>query len=359
MELAQQCNKIISESIDTIVTSKNMQSYLDIIARFPYLTCENHALLWAQDKDAKIIHGAAAWKSMGRDIKLGEKAIALIVPQLFMSYPGDLMIDEDGNIHVDGNHPIVAMYDRQPNFEYSDKILGVFDISQTEGEKLPKIVDNFDFEKNIKKQGLLIKEVPKKDLDKNRNYEIDEDGIVISSEIAVDKEIKRALILGYAEYVIKQKIKPRAHVKELLFCIRYVLQMHFLGDAKDKLFGIFDTVQFSNSREKQSFLGEITKYCTRFMSELSDVRYLDFASTSVLNCVLDCDTLEGFNPTMIRAGAFLEKQREKMINQTWTTLFRESTDEEKKELFNKKMNKQLYFEPPFRLTVPEKKKPEG
>lgn len=353
MDLIKKCNEIIISSIDNIVTTENLKSYLDLVARFPYLSCENQTLLWVQKKDAKLIHGAYAWKTMGRDIKEDEGAIAFLVPQIKLTDPGELMVDEEGNIQVDSKHPMSVIYKRQMVYEYGSKVLGVYDISQTTGEKPPKIEDHFDFEGNIKKRGLIISEAPKAELD-GKNYMATEEGIIINSEIASDKERERALICGYIEYMLKIKDIPKKHLKELLFSTKYVCQMHFLSDAKEKMFGWVDSAVFTNTRDKQYFLGDISTRCMQLISDLSDMRYLDFTATSFTNGALDADNVDELQAMLIRSLMCCIEPifRPGVLN--WQTLIRESTPDELKDIYNKKMEQKLFFEPPYRLIVPSK-----
>lgn len=97
-------------------------AYLAAQARFHRYSPRNVMLISMQRPDATHVAGFGTWRSLGRQVRKGERAIAILAPKV--------VPDEDGQRQVRG-------------FRW----VNVFDISQTEGDDLPapvRILDGDD-----------------------------------------------------------------------------------------------------------------------------------------------------------------------------------------------------------------------
>ena len=107
----------LAEEITALRESAHWQHYLACQARFHRYSPRNVLLISMQRPDATQVAGFSTWKSLGRNIKRGEKAIAILAPVI-----------RKGS-HDDEQEPRIGF-----------RWVHVFDVTQTEGEALPSPV---------------------------------------------------------------------------------------------------------------------------------------------------------------------------------------------------------------------------
>ena len=119
--------------------SGNFRKYLDMQAKFPHYSYSNCLLIARQYENATRVAGFGFWKSQGRSVNKGEKAIKILAPIM-----KTITVKKESE---DGKEPEIE--ERKVVTSYS--LASVFDISQTSGEPLPEIcrelkgrVDNFN-----------------------------------------------------------------------------------------------------------------------------------------------------------------------------------------------------------------------
>ena len=120
--LATQLRKSIDNSLSRLASaveeqrsSEEVQRYLETMARFPTYSWRNAWLISMQRPQASLVAGFCHWKRLGRKVRKGEKAIRIISPCPIRRATAD---DEDR----------VRMF---------FKTACVFDVSQTDGKRLP------------------------------------------------------------------------------------------------------------------------------------------------------------------------------------------------------------------------------
>lgn len=101
--------------------SDQLQTYLDVMARFPRYSFNNCMLIALQDPDCTMVQGFRAWKKLGRNVKKGGKGIGIIAPLLYRKQDDAAASDEANQSAIRGF-----------------KVVHVFDVSQTEGNDLPQ-----------------------------------------------------------------------------------------------------------------------------------------------------------------------------------------------------------------------------
>lgn len=126
MSKATELTKRIAEHIEHLAQltddarkSEAMQTYLDMLARFRHYSYGNLMLIAFQRPDATQIAGYRTWRAVGRQVRRGERGIAILAP-MYIRVKGDSDEDDEGM--------------RKPAF----KTVHVFDVSQTEGEPLAR-----------------------------------------------------------------------------------------------------------------------------------------------------------------------------------------------------------------------------
>jgi len=126
----------LEAGIDSILSSEGFAAYLTTMARFYTYSPSNVALILAQRPDSTRVAGYRKWQELGRQVKKGEKGIAILVP-----HKRRLRRDQDESEERRENEPQQSI-----TTVASFGVGKVFDISQTEGESLsepphPEVVD--------------------------------------------------------------------------------------------------------------------------------------------------------------------------------------------------------------------------
>jgi len=109
----------LNEGIANLTTSEEWIRYLDIQSRFHRYSFGNVLLICQQFHEATQVAGFHAWHKIGRFVRKGEKAIFILAPMVYRNAETD-----DGD-----DERVVRGF----------KWVGVFDVSQTDGEELPEV----------------------------------------------------------------------------------------------------------------------------------------------------------------------------------------------------------------------------
>lgn len=111
----------LQAGIARLTTSAEWQRYLDSQARFHHYSFGNVLLITSQFPDATRVAGFRTWAKMGRSVRKGERAIFILAPMV--------------------HRPVGRDPDDPRRVVRGFKWVGVFDVSQTEGEDLPSVVN--------------------------------------------------------------------------------------------------------------------------------------------------------------------------------------------------------------------------
>jgi len=101
--------------------SDELKKYLKTMSRFHQYSLRNVMLIALQKPDATHVAGFHSWKKHGRFVKKGENGIVIIAP---LVYKKETVGSDDNSSNVTEISGFKAVY--------------VFDISQTDGDELPK-----------------------------------------------------------------------------------------------------------------------------------------------------------------------------------------------------------------------------
>lgn len=136
-EEAKQLISSIDKQIADCSNTEDFKKWLKVMSKFHNYSFNNQMLIAAQCPTATYVKGFRSWqKDCHRTVKKGEKAIKILAPQ----------------IHTVKGTKVKKNDDEEDEITYMTyKVIPVFDVSQTEGEELPKIcktlegdVKNFD-----------------------------------------------------------------------------------------------------------------------------------------------------------------------------------------------------------------------
>jgi len=125
-ELADKCLKELAASLEQGKTEV-LETYLGALARFHHYSFGNMMMIVDQFPEASKVAGFHTWRKLGRCVKKGESGIAILAPMI-----GRNKDEAETDHRVEPARP-----GTKPVFGF--KSVHVFDISQTEGEDLPKL----------------------------------------------------------------------------------------------------------------------------------------------------------------------------------------------------------------------------
>ncbi len=122
---AEQAKKLSSDALERLSRalaegkSEALTAYLRAVATFHDYSFGNIMLIASQRPDATRVAGFRTWKKLGRFVQKGEKGIVIIAPMVFRS-------KDNGSADAEAG----------PQLRF--RAVYVFDVSQTDGEPLPK-----------------------------------------------------------------------------------------------------------------------------------------------------------------------------------------------------------------------------
>jgi len=116
--------ELLAAAVDALVSSDQWTAWLESRARFRDYSLGNTMLIAYQRPDATRVAGYKAWQSLGRQVRTGEKGLAIPAP---MVRKVESATGEKSKARDDSGRVIVRF-----------RTVYVFDVSQTEGDDLPE-----------------------------------------------------------------------------------------------------------------------------------------------------------------------------------------------------------------------------
>lgn len=122
----------LEQGIDSILSSEGFARYLQFLARFHSYSSSNVALILMQRPNATHVAGYKKWQELGRQVRKGEKGIAILV-----SHKRHI-IWEQGDVNDEQKDGGVTSERTVFTGVHSFGVGRVFDVSQTDGDPLPE-----------------------------------------------------------------------------------------------------------------------------------------------------------------------------------------------------------------------------
>lgn len=122
---------LLETGIKAIFESQRYKEYLGVVAKFHRYSARNTLLILLQKPDASYVAGFGAWKSMERSVNKGEKGIQILAPAPYKKTV-EVTRGEDGELLQKPQRKAVTITAFRPAY--------VFDVSQTQGRELPRLV---------------------------------------------------------------------------------------------------------------------------------------------------------------------------------------------------------------------------
>ena len=139
-EKIKEITERLEKGIESLFESENYKNYLKTMSKFTSYSLNNTLLIAMQKPDATTVAGYTTWKSLGRQVKKGQKAIQILAPIIYKKKREDEG-EEDDKASARRDKPLSEETEK---ILVGFKIVNVFDIAQTEGEPLPEIVHKLD-----------------------------------------------------------------------------------------------------------------------------------------------------------------------------------------------------------------------
>jgi antirestriction protein ArdC len=122
----------LTTAVEDLTNGEAWQRMLTIAAHMPTYSPSNVLLIATQRPEASRVAGFAAWKSLGRHVRKGEKGIAILAPCLQRS--------KEKKANQPADQELAPAADPTAPRQLSGfRVVHVFDISQTEGDPLPDV----------------------------------------------------------------------------------------------------------------------------------------------------------------------------------------------------------------------------
>ena len=118
----------ITRAVETLITGTDWQNMLTVAARFTSYSPTNILMIHSQRPDATRVGGYQLWKSLGRQVRAGERGIRIYAPtHRRTTAAGQTVADIDPT--GDASVRVLTGF----------RLVSVFDISQTDGPDLPDV----------------------------------------------------------------------------------------------------------------------------------------------------------------------------------------------------------------------------
>ena len=121
-------------AIEALVSGEDWRAMLEVAQRFHTYSMSNVLLICAQQPGATRVAGYGTWKRLGRQVRRGERGIAILAPVLARTTRAASAAD--GGAHDQAPEEGVGTGER---VLCGFRVAHVFDVSQTEGEPLAEV----------------------------------------------------------------------------------------------------------------------------------------------------------------------------------------------------------------------------
>lgn len=141
----------ISEGVEALVSSEAWRAMLEVAARFHAYSLNNQLLIAVQCPGATRVAGFRTWQGLGRQVRRGERGIAILAPCTYR--PKRTQDTEDAGSAQDGQDATGDAAGTGGEAQAEDgrdhrqgaralrgfRVAHVFDVAQTDGDPLPEV----------------------------------------------------------------------------------------------------------------------------------------------------------------------------------------------------------------------------
>lgn len=255
----------IAEGVQAVFSSENYKNYLDTMSKFHRYSVNNSILIHMQKPNATKVAGYNKWKKeFGRQVSKGEKGIMILAPRTYSNSKYVDKRDSKGNVvkNSDGN----PVKEKKVSSGVYFRPAYVFDVSQTTGKELPKLVN--DLEGSSAEARAVVDSIQEVSSSKFEMKSTDDDDILMKgakgyyspseNKIVINKDLSevhqaKTAIHEFAHAEMHKNSDSTREQKEVeAESVAYVLSDHFGLDTSDYS---FPYIAAWNGRSQQELTG--------------------------------------------------------------------------------------------------------
>lgn len=331
-KIREHCKKLVTIQINKIIQPEKIEDFLWMMAKFPNMSYENILLLLQQMPEASLVCGKMAWKNLNKEIKNGERAIALFAPKIVE------------NISAEAEKGV---------FLYQE-IVAVYDISQTTYERievLPK-------QEMISPEQVLREHYDIAVLDDFEGkckllYSVysEKEHILYVRQGIGEQQRESEYLKWYVRLLLQEEAEKEyvLHTDEMERFLLNVIYRHFgLIYSLDE-YHCQNRLYQMKEEEKRCFLEQLSRLAQRTISQLSGQTYLSFEETVFCNVFFETEVQED---TLIYIGKTIELVVDKEMKgrlQDFMLLVRNMNNDTYQRLYTMRMEQKLFSYPPVNI----------
>lgn len=190
----------LEKGVQDVFNGEGYKNYLRFCAKMPRYSINNQILIMMQNPDATMCQSYTGWKEIGRTVKKGERGIRILAPAPYKKEVEKQKVDESGKAIFNAKgEPVTEMVEVK---KMGFKATSTFDISQTEGEPIPRLgvdellgkVDGYEMLMEAIKHAVEIP-VTFEDIQSGAKgyYSVEENRIAIKEGMSETQTVKTAL----------------------------------------------------------------------------------------------------------------------------------------------------------------------
>lgn len=277
-EQTRKAFKLIEEGIEELRNSDRYREYLRSLSRFHNYSLNNTLLILSQYPEATLVAGFNTWKKVfNRTVIKGMKAIKILAPYYVQHTFIKNETDENGFTKPVEKKISITRY----------RPVNVFDVSQTEGDKIPSIIDELKGSSDVS-MALIesineISKIPVLFKTKEEDpslitakgyFQYGENGkfIVVNKDLEVNQQAK-TLVHEFAHSLLHENSKKDRKIKEIeAESLAFVVSDHFGLDTGDYSFGYIQTwAKVKTNKELKTVLEEIQEHADKLIEMIEPV----------------------------------------------------------------------------------------
>lgn len=147
--------KRINEGVQAVFESERYKNYLRFSSNFTDYSARNTMLISLQKPHATFVASYGKWKKLGRQVKQGEKGIAILAPVIYdRAKAQETALDKQGISLLNGEKTVEDSTDEKTNIFF--KKVYVYDVSQTSGKEIPTLADELTGDIDLRKKEAIF-----------------------------------------------------------------------------------------------------------------------------------------------------------------------------------------------------------
>lgn len=147
--------KRINDGVQAVFESERYKNYLRFASNFTDYSARNTMLISLQKPHATFVASYGKWKKLGRQVKQGEKGIAILAPVIYdRAKAQETALDKQENLLFNGEKTVEDSTDKKTNIFF--KKVYVYDVSQTSGKEIPTLADELTGDIDLRKKEAIF-----------------------------------------------------------------------------------------------------------------------------------------------------------------------------------------------------------